>query len=303
MRLIGGARYTDEQREVTGSLFTRTPNGLPPGTPLPALLVEFNGDRSFSSTTWKAGLEYDVAPDNMLYLTVSTGFKAGGFNQTVAPLDSYDPEKLTAYELGSRNRFLDGRMQLNFELFNWDYKDNQIAHVIFDPLGNINLVTQNAGKATIRGANVDLQFALTATDRLRTFVEYNDASYDSFVYDTAYSIFGTQLFNAASVGVPRRYTLRGVVVRHAADQRELHRLSVAARAQVDGLGGLRPHVPLQQRIEAERGAQRTVSFRALHRLRIRRSAKGRRPREPTTSICRTVAKRQVPRRGVRAQHR
>ena len=202
LRLIAGARYTDEHRTVTGSLYTRTPNGLPPGTPLPALLVAFNGDRSFSSTTWKAGLEYDVTPDNMLFLTASTGFKAGGFNQTVAPLDTYEPEKLRAYELGSRNRLFEGRVQLNFEFFNWDYEDNQIAHVIFDPLGNINLVTQNAGQATIRGANIDLQAALTANDRLRAFVEYNDASYDSFVYDTAFSIFGSPLFNPASTGCP-----------------------------------------------------------------------------------------------------
>ena len=202
LRLIGGARYTDEDRKVTGSLYTNTPNGLPPGTPLPALLVEFDGDRSFSSTTWKAGIEYDVTPENMLYFTASTGFKAGGFNQTVAPLDAYEPEKLTAYELGSRNRFFDGRVQLNFELFDWDYEDNQIAHVIFDPLGNINLVTQNAGQATIRGANVDLQVALTSVDRLRTFVEFNDTKYDSFVYDTAYSIFGSPLFNPASTDCP-----------------------------------------------------------------------------------------------------
>ncbi|MEP7245871.1 MAG: TonB-dependent receptor, partial [Gammaproteobacteria bacterium] len=202
VRLIAGARYTKEHREVSGNLFTNTPNGLPPGTPLPALLVNFGGKRTFSDTTWKAGIEYDVAPESMLFFTASTGFKAGGFNQTVAPLDTYEPEKLRALELGTRNRFFDGRLQLNAELFDWDYKDNQIAHVIFDPLGNINLVTQNAGQATIRGANIDLQAAVTPNDRLRTFVEYNDASYDTFRYDTVFSIFGTPLFNPASTGCP-----------------------------------------------------------------------------------------------------
>lgn len=202
LRFIAGARYTKEDRSVSGDLQTNTPSGLPPGTPLPALLVEFGGKRTFSDTTWKAGVEYDLTPENMLFFTASTGFKAGGFNQTVAPLATYEPEKLRAYELGSRNRFLEGRLQLNVELFSWDYKDNQIAHVIFDPLGNINLVTQNAGQATIRGANFDLQAALSANDRLRAFVEYNDASYDTFTYDTVFSIFGTPLFNPASTGCP-----------------------------------------------------------------------------------------------------
>lgn len=202
LRLIAGARYTKERRTVSGQLLTNSPNGLPPGTPLPALLVAFGGKRNFSDTTWKAGLEYDLAPDNMLFLTASTGFKAGGFNQTVAPLDTYEPEKLLAYELGSRNRFLNGRLQLNLEAFHWKYSDNQIAHVIFDPIGNINLVTQNAGEATIQGANIDLQMAVTESDRLRSFVEFNDASYDRFTYDTAFSIFGTPLFNPASVACP-----------------------------------------------------------------------------------------------------
>jgi len=202
VRLIAGARYTDERRSATGSISTNSLNGLPPDTPLPHLLVSFGGKRNFSDTTWKAGVEYDLTPRNMLFATASTGFKAGGFNQTVAPMDTYEPEKLLAYSLGSRNRFIDNRLQLNFELFHWKYEDNQIAHVIFDPLGNINLVTQNAGEATIQGANVDLEAALTQSSRLRAFLEYNDAAYDRFTYDTAFSIFGTPLFNPASVGCP-----------------------------------------------------------------------------------------------------
>ena len=202
LRLIAGARYTHERRTATGSLSTNSPNGLPPGTPLPALLEAFGGERTFSNTTWKAGLEYDLTAENMLFATLSTGFKAGGFNQTVAPMDTFEPETLRALSIGSRNRFLDNRLQLNVELFDWNYDNNQIAHVIFDPAGNINLVTQNAGKATIRGGNVELQAALSPTDRLRAFVEYNHAKFDRFSFATAFSIFGTQLFNPASVGCP-----------------------------------------------------------------------------------------------------
>lgn len=160
------------------------------------------GDRTFSDTTWKAGFEYDLTPDNMLFLTAGTGFKAGGFNQTVAPLDTYESETLLAYELGSRNRFMDDRLQLNLKVFYWDYEDQQIAHVIFDPLGNINLITDNAGQATIQGANVDLLAAITPNDRVQLFVEYNDTEYDQFTYETAFSVFGAPIFNPASVGCP-----------------------------------------------------------------------------------------------------
>ena len=202
LRLIAGLRYTEEQRTVSGTIYTNSPASAPPGAPLPFLLETFGGDRTFSETTWKAGVEYDITPDNLLFFTAGTGFKAGGFNQTVPPLDTYEPEELLAYELGSRNRVLDGRMQLNFEVFYWDYEDQQIAHVIFDPLGNINLVTDNAGQATIQGANIELVAAITPSDRIQLFVEYNDTEYDEFTYETAYSIFGAPIFNPASTGCP-----------------------------------------------------------------------------------------------------
>jgi iron complex outermembrane receptor protein len=196
LRLIAGGRYTHEKRSLEGAIFTNSPTAAPP--PYPALLEEFGGEHSWSKFTWKAGAEYDLSPRNMLFFTASTGFKAGGFNQTVPPMDIFEPEKLLAFELGSRNRFLDGRLQLNVELFHWTYKDNQIAHVIFDPLGVINLVTHNAGRAKIKGANVDVVAKLGPNTTLRGFVEYNDAKYREFQYDTAFSIFGSPLFNPAS---------------------------------------------------------------------------------------------------------
>lgn len=200
LRLIGGLRYTYEDQSLTGAIHTNSPQNLPPGTPLPYLLESFGGKQHFSATTWKAGAEYDVTPDNMLYFTASTGFKAGGFNQTVAPMDTYLPEKLKAYELGSRNRFLDGRLQVNAEIFKWDDNDNQVAHVVFDPLGNVNLITQNAGRAAIKGANIDVQARVTQSDTVRLFAEYNDAVYREFSYQSAYSIFGSPVFNPASTG-------------------------------------------------------------------------------------------------------
>lgn len=199
-RLIGGLRYTHERNRLSGELYTNQPGFPVPPEALPLLLLEFGGEKSFDALNWRAGAEFDLTPDNMLFFTASTGFKAGGFNQTVSPDDTYEPEDVTAFELGSRNTFLDGRLILNFEAFYWELNEGQIAHVKFDPLGNINLVTDNAGKAEIKGANVELQAALSDYDTLRFFVEYNDAKYKDFTFDTAYSIFGTPLFNPASTG-------------------------------------------------------------------------------------------------------
>jgi iron complex outermembrane receptor protein len=200
IRVIGGLRYTYERNRTAGAIYTFVPPFPVPPADLPVLQLAFGGRTSFDALTWRAGAEFDVTPDNMLFATVSTCFKAGGFNQTIAPDDTYDPEKITAFEAGSRNTFLDGRLILNFEAFWWKLRDAQIAHVKFDPAGNINLVTDNAGEAEIKGANVELQAALSGNDTLRLFVEYNDAKYSDFRYDTAFSIFGAPLFNPLSTG-------------------------------------------------------------------------------------------------------
>lgn len=200
LRIIGGVRYTYEDQSLNGSIRTNSPLALPPGTPLPFLIESFGGKQHFAATTWKGGIEYDLAADNMVYATASTGFKAGGFNQTVEPMGTYRPEKLRAYELGSRNRFLGGKLQVNLEAFKWDDGNNQVAHVLFDPLGNVNLITQNAGQARITGANIDLQARVTPADTVGLFAEYNDAHYRQFSYDSAYSIFGNPIFNPASTG-------------------------------------------------------------------------------------------------------
>jgi iron complex outermembrane receptor protein len=199
-RLIGGLRYTYERNRTAGAIFTFVPPFPVPPEDLPVLQLAFGGRTSFDALTWRAGAEFDVTPDSMLFATVSTGFKAGGFNQTIAPDDVYDPEKITAFEIGSRNTFLDGRLIVNFEGFWWKLRDAQIAHVKFDPAGNINLVTDNAGEAEIKGANVELRAALSEHDSLRFFAEYNHAEYTDFRYDTAFSIFGAPLFNPLSTG-------------------------------------------------------------------------------------------------------
>jgi iron complex outermembrane receptor protein len=132
LRLTGGVRYTDETKTQSGSsVLTQyvIPQGpfLPP-IPLPTFAqnLDFSpsGHLNESDVTGRVGAEYDVTPVDMLYATVGTGFKAGGINPDTVP-NIYKPERLTAYTLGSKNRFLGGKLQANLELFYWDYHDHQ----------------------------------------------------------------------------------------------------------------------------------------------------------------------------------
>ena len=52
----------------------------------------------------------------MLYGTVSTGFKTGGYsNTTDCGAIPFKPEDLRAWELGSKNRFFNDTLQVNLE--------------------------------------------------------------------------------------------------------------------------------------------------------------------------------------------
>ncbi len=200
-RLIAGLRYTNEHRSLTGESIDLRPSFVT-GAPSPAVAEVFSGTHTWNSVTWKGGLEYDLAPESMLYLTAATGFKAGGLNQTVAPLDSFAPEKLLAYELGIRNRFLDRRLQVNLQLFKWDYKDPQESKVIIDPDHLLNFLTLNAGRARIAGADVDVQASLTKADTIHATTEYVSSRYSSSTITLPFSVFGAQVFSPASNGCP-----------------------------------------------------------------------------------------------------
>lgn len=180
LRIIGGARYTIDDRASYGSLNVNTFGSPSTST--------FAGTADFDSFTWKAGLEYDLAAQNMLYFTASTGFKAGGINAAPPP-NTFQPEKLTAFELGSRNRFLDDRLQLNLEVFKWDYRDHQENVLTFDSLGQPDFLTVNAGTASLYGFSVDIQAKITPFDTFRAYGEYNHARYDNFSLEQAAPTF------------------------------------------------------------------------------------------------------------------
>ncbi len=179
-RLVGGGRYTKESKTLSGA--TRNTSLFAPTSPW----VTIRGDLDVNKFTWKAGFEFDAAERSLLYGNISTGFKAGGFYPS-AGANTYQPETLTAYTLGSKNRFLDNRLQLNIEAFAWKYRDQQISYV-----GPIEAtpgqyaqagVTINAGRARMYGVETELVFRATHADTLGVTVQYLNAKYQSLLYD------------------------------------------------------------------------------------------------------------------------
>jgi outer membrane receptor protein involved in Fe transport len=132
-------------------------------------------------TTWSITLEQDVGDDAMMFATVSTGVKGGGFDgRFLRATDDdqffeYDEEKAMNYELGFKSTVLDGAMTLNAAVFFVTVEDFQVS--IFD--GATAFFVQNAAEIESKGVELDMRWA--ATDNLTvgfagTFLdnEYSD---------------------------------------------------------------------------------------------------------------------------------
>ena len=213
LRAIGGLRYTQERRAIDGSNVT-TGAGLPFVARQPCYLKgdpcvrdTFIGEHSYKNASYKTGLEYDLNKNQMLYLTLSTGYKGGGPNPvsltgTANTASFYEPEKLTALEVGSRNSFLGNRLRINLEGFYWKYKNAQESYSTLNAMGNIVGSTANAGQATIFGTDIDVTYKPTLTDTLHAGVEFLHSKFDTFRYTSAGAIQNVTTGCIVTAGTP-----------------------------------------------------------------------------------------------------
>ncbi|WP_052730256.1 TonB-dependent receptor [Sphingomonas sp. SRS2] len=191
LRITGGLRYTWERKSLDGvngsgppAVLTSGP-GLDPLVIVPAVpSIIINTSRVFEAVNWKIGVEFDAGPSSLVYANVGTGFKAGGFffSQT---RNSYEPEKVTSYVLGTKNRFFDRRLQLNAEIFLLKYRDQQLAHLaLVDSLtGPISgFPTENVGRSTIYGLEAEAQYLVTRSLLVGAQLNYVHSRYDSYSY-------------------------------------------------------------------------------------------------------------------------
>jgi iron complex outermembrane receptor protein len=155
-------------------------NGTAPGfNPDIYQAVPQNNEVNNTFFDWRAGIEYDLAKENLAYATVSTGHKAGGFNDTqdfgLTELynSDYKPESMIAFELGSKNTFLERKLRLNGAAFAYLYTDlvfQTIVSVGEDPDPDdpnvgppASAVRQNApSTTTVYGVDLDAAYALPA---------------------------------------------------------------------------------------------------------------------------------------------
>jgi iron complex outermembrane receptor protein len=209
LQLTGGLRYTSEERKWSGCTydigdgslafgwnniltpFTILANGLPDpgllqpggcgiyddilGTPDYGHFAVFHD--KITTRKWMGKLTLDFKPTEgvLLYGTVSSGFKSGGFNgaaaQTHSQLLPYKPETLTSFELGTKSTLLNRHLQLNVAAFYYDYRDKQEPTLAVTPVGNIAGLT-NVPKSEVWGGELEARWLVTQGLTLDLGVSY-----------------------------------------------------------------------------------------------------------------------------------
>lgn len=177
LRVTGGVRWTRDSKD-----FSRQTNGTYT-QPLVFTGVPFKDSATFEKVTWRAVVEGDLTKDNLLYASVSTGFQAGGFNNSADAVTggaSFDEQTITAYEIGSKNSFLNGTVTANLSLY-WNEFRGLLANAFVDAgNGTILTISTNAGSARARGAELELNWRASDAFNLNAGLTYNDATFGNY---------------------------------------------------------------------------------------------------------------------------
>lgn len=179
--VFANAKYslTENLRVLGGIRFNADDNQLRDGT----TSVDEN------PTTWKAGLELDFSDDELLYATVSTGYRTGGVNGTVlqaagAP-EFFTSEEVTAYEVGIKG----GMENLTYSIaaFYNDYSNMHAQSFVTacidanDPTTCIaSEFTENGGEIESKGVELEFNWLPGDSFFLNGTVSIQDAEFGNY---------------------------------------------------------------------------------------------------------------------------
>jgi outer membrane receptor protein involved in Fe transport len=213
LRFTLGLRYNEETKDLDKETFSdglgiRLGPDFSLINPLTRELIADVRQHSFTGLsrdeekwTWSSNIQWDVGEDTMLYASVSTGFKGGGYDEAYSGADEdirladadgvptgevvqtgidasileYEDEEVLSYEIGAKMRLLDGAAELNIAVFRMEYDNLQTSSLIGDVFR-----VGNAGESISQGVEIDGRWQATEALSFGGAVAYLDAYYDDF---------------------------------------------------------------------------------------------------------------------------
>jgi iron complex outermembrane recepter protein len=150
LKLTLGLRYNNDQKSITARttlLSFLVPQGSANISSSPFIgsydadpglagnqLFQTRTNQKFSALTGRAVLDFQISQNSLLYASYSRGYKSGGINPPLSPIfvvpESFKSEFVDAFEIGSKNTFANGALQLNLTAFYYKYKDLQLSRIV-----------------------------------------------------------------------------------------------------------------------------------------------------------------------------
>lgn len=197
LTLTLGLRYTHESKDVTltdashTSLPTPIVNALtaagkpPLVNSLTPAAASFSDSNGWNAVTGTFNAAYHLDPDTMLYGTIATGFKGGGYNggfgNTPLAKRPFGSERVINYEVGAKTEIA-RRVRLNAAAFLTDYTNYQSASFV-----GLQFLVNNAEKVVVKGVEADVAAKLTDDITVDAAATYANAYYDKYTQGSCYS--------------------------------------------------------------------------------------------------------------------
>ena len=208
--LTVGASWHEDQKVAQENLFLYqetqlTPAGLfaynvatgalnTDGTPTGNEIIRLRGipmsrsihramERDFEDVTYRVNVDYTPVDNVLLYLSSTTGYRAGGFNLGYfSPFPTYDQEEVQSTEFGYKGVHMAGALLINASIYQYNYENIHGQFVTQSFLGGTGTSVQGFPEADTMGIEGD--FILQATDDLLIGgnASYTDANYSAEYY-------------------------------------------------------------------------------------------------------------------------
>jgi iron complex outermembrane receptor protein len=194
---------TNATNITLGLRLTRDEKRIDIVTPSTANLITYvNGDnvflsageqhtkKSWTEPTARLVLDHRLATDQLVYASLSRGYKSGGFNALQATGQPFDPEFVDALEIGLKGT-IGAALTFDAAAYAYEYKDLQVQ--VFE--GGLPVV-RNAAEATGYGLDLNASLRLARGWTFDTFGTWLKAEYDNFSPQPTVSYKGNRLNRA-----------------------------------------------------------------------------------------------------------
>lgn len=111
---------------------------------------------------WRAGVDYHITDDKMVYFQFATGYRTGGTNSRPfdpSQLTSYGPETIKSFEIGAKTDWFHHRLRANIALYDAEYNNTIIPIATTSTYHGITsayVKNVNLGSSTNKGVELEL---------------------------------------------------------------------------------------------------------------------------------------------------